>query len=92
MKNDKKLLVVVREFQNDDDDNVHRLNNFSIGIGNGHSGSIITPSHGSIHRDSSIQLLPSPTPNFCTTKSLSKLGVTFYAVRPTFMKLTPGLR
>ena len=41
------------------------------------------------HRDSSIHLRPTPSPNFYATKSFSKVGS--YALRcaPNFMKLTP---
>ena len=38
---------------------------------------------GVFQRDSSICLRPTPSPNFYTTKSFSKLGATFCAVRPT---------
>ena len=36
-------LVVVREFKNDDNDNVQTSANIFFGIANRHSGSIITP-------------------------------------------------
>ena len=47
---------------------------------------------GIFHRDSSIHLRLTPTPNFYATKSFSKVGRCALRRAPNFMKLTPEFK